>query len=89
MIEIVLGVLLSISTHTACDLGKPVDYYAWVNAHPDYSAPMTISVPDDTDYWLMSDGVEYYLFKFKQPIAQTIGSGEDHGSCFRDVGKVG
>ncbi len=55
MLEIVIGILLSISTHTACDLGKPADYYKWVDAHPDYTVPMQINVPDDTDYWLMSD----------------------------------
>ncbi len=86
MLQIVISVLLAISSHTACDLGKPADYYAWVDAHPDYSVPMTLSVPDDTDYWLMKADNEYYLFKFSQPIAETIDSGASHGECFRKVG---
>lgn len=85
MIELVIGILLAISTHTACDLGKPVDYYAWVDAHPDYSVPMTLSTPADGDYWLMSDGESYYLFKFAQPIEDTIATGASHGECFRKV----
>lgn len=85
MIELVIRVLLAISTHTACDIGQAADYDAWVYAHPDYSVPMTLSFPDDTDYWLMSDGEHYYLFKFAQPIEETISSGASHGECFRKV----
>ena len=83
MIEMLLGVLLAISTNTACDYGKPADY-AWVDAHPYYHV-MDLSTPEHGDIWLMSDEGEYYLFKFKQPIDETIGSGEDHGECFRKV----
>lgn len=85
MLELVIGVLISISTHTACDMGKPVDYYAWVNAHPDYTVPMTLHTDNNEDYWLMSDGTDYYLFKFKQPINDTIATGASHGECFRKV----
>lgn len=88
MIELLLGVLLAISTNTACDYGKPADYYGWVNTHPYYSV-MDLSTPEHGDIWLMSDGDDfdgYYLFKFKKPIAETIGSGEDHGECFQYVG---
>lgn len=88
MIELLIGVLLAISTHTACDLGTPTDYYQWIDAHPDYSVPMTLHTDSNEDYWLMSDGQEYYLFKFKEPIDDTIASGASHGECFRDVGTV-
>lgn len=88
MIELIIGILLAISTHTVCDMGKPVDYYKWLDAHPDSTIPMTLSVPGDTDYWLMSDGTDYYLFVFKQPIDDTIATGASHGACFRDVGTV-
>ena len=87
MIELLLGLLLAISTNTACDYGKPADWYAWVAAHEDYHA-MDLSSPEHGDIWLMSDEGEYYLFKFAEPIADTIASGASHGECFRYVGKV-
>ena len=85
MIELIIGILLAISTGTACDIGKPADYYSWIEAHPDYKVPMTLSTPDHGDYWLMSADGEYYLFKFKEPIEDTIASGASHGECFRKV----
>lgn len=88
MIELLIGLLLAISTHTACDMGKPANYYKWVDAHPDYTVPMTLHTDANEDYWLMSDGQEYYLFKFIQPIEDTIDTGASHGACFRDVGAV-
>jgi len=89
MIDLLIRILLAIATHTACDIGKPADYYAWVDAHPDYTIEATMSIPDDSDYWLMSDSHHYYLFKFAQPIDDTIASGASHGECFREVGRVG
>jgi hypothetical protein len=89
MIEILIGVLLAISTNAACDYGKPADYYAWMDKHESYHV-MDLSTPEHGDIWLISDRDHfdgYYLFKFKKPIAETIGSGEDHGECFRFVGK--
>ena len=92
MIELIIGILLAISTHTACDLGKPTDYYAWVDAHPDYSVAWTwtvasgLSTREDGDFWLMTDkGDGYYLFKFAKPIDDTIATGASHGECFRQV----
>lgn len=85
MIQLVIAVLLAISTHTACDMGKPIDYYVWVETHPDYHVPMTLSTPDAGDYWLMETGGNYYLFKFAQPIDSTIASGASHGECFRSL----
>jgi glycosidase len=85
MINIVIAILLAISTHTACDIGKPTDYYAWVDAHPDYSVPMQLSTPNDGDYWLMSADGEYYLFAFAESLDKTIPSGASHGACFRKV----
>lgn len=85
MIEILLGVILAISTNTACDYGKPADYYAWVDAHPNYHV-MDLSSKEHGDIWMMDDEGEYYLFKFKQPIDDTIASGASHGECFRYVG---
>lgn len=85
MIELLIGILLAINTHTACNMGKPADYYAWVNAHPDYKVPVQLSIPDDSDYWLMEADNEYYLFKFAEPIEDTIATGASHGACFRKV----
>ena len=87
MIELLLGILLAISTNTACDYGKPADWYAWVDAHPAYRV-IDLSSREHGDIWLMSDEGAYYLFKFTEPIAATIASGASHGECFRYVGSV-
>lgn len=85
MIEILMGVLLAISTDTACDYGKSANYYAWVDQHPNYHV-MDLSTPEHGDYWLVDDyDGEYYLFVFAQPIADTISSGASHGECFQKV----
>ena len=83
MIELILRVVLAIATNTACN-GQQVDYYAWVNDHPDYSVPLTLSV-ESGDYWLMCAGDDCNLFHFAEPIADTIATGASHGDCFRHV----
>lgn len=80
MTELIIRVLLAIATNTACD-GHKVDYYAWIEAHPDYSVPMTLSV-ESGDYWLMCAGDDCNLFHFTEPIADTIATGASHGDCF-------
>lgn len=88
MIEILLGVLLAISTNTACDYGKPVDWYAYTEAHP-YYHHWDLSSKEYGDVWLIDDyDGEYYLFVFAQPIADTIATGASHGKCFQYVGSV-
>lgn len=85
MIGLLIRVLIAISIHNACNIGVRTDYYAWVNAHPDYMVAWSFESPIWGDYWIMSADSKYYLFKFKQPIAETIGSGQDHGECFNEV----
>lgn len=83
MIELMLRVLLAIATGGGCDMGKPVDYYQWVDAHPDYTVPMTLETDVNGDWWLMSDEGEYLLFKFATDIEDTLDSGTStvHGEC--------
>lgn len=87
MIVLLFRLALAISTNTACDYGKPADYYQWVAAHPAYHA-MDLSSREHGDIWLMSDDGEHYLFKFAEPIADTIASGASHGECFNYVGSL-
>lgn len=85
MIELLLRVLLAIATHGGCDMGKASDYYSWVDAHPDYKVPMTLSTQDAGDWWLMEADGEYLLFKFAEPLEETIPTGASHGECARIV----
>jgi len=84
MIELILRVVLAIATNSACDMGKPADYYGWVNAHPDYKVPMTLST-ESGDWWLMVDDGENLLFHFAEPLEMTIPTGASHGDCARMV----
>lgn len=84
MINLLIAILLAISTGTACDMGDPADYYAWVDANPDYNVPMTLNT-DEGDYWLMEADGTYYLFKFADDDALD-GAENQHGACFRMVG---
>ena len=85
MIGLLIRLYFAIAIHNACNIGKPTDYYGWVNEHPNYRVAWSLESPVFGDYWIMTVGQGYYLFKFKKPIAETIGTGEDHGECFREV----
>lgn len=85
MIDLILRIVLAIATRTACDLGTPADYYAWVEEHPDYRVPLALETEDRGDYWLMEADGEYLLFKFAEPLAETMPSGASHGECARIV----
>lgn len=85
MIELIIRIALAIATSSGCQMGKPVEYYGWVEAHPDYTVPMQLSV-ESGDWWLMCDGVEdCNLFHFAEPIETTIATGASHGDCFVSV----
>lgn len=85
MIELILRVVLAIATNSACQMGRAEDYYTWIDAHPDYSVPMTLST-EKGDYWLMCAGDnDCNLFHFAKPIENTIATGASHGDCFRHV----
>ena len=62
-----------------------MDYYAWVDAHADYRVAWSSEGTIFGDYWLMEDQGQYLMFKFKQPIDDTIASGASHGECARLV----
>jgi len=83
---LILKVLIAIYNGQACQIGQEADFYSWVYAHPNYVVVKAFEMNVYGDYWLMSDDGEYYLFKFKEPIEQTIASGASHGECFRRVG---
>jgi hypothetical protein len=85
MIELMLRVIIAIMAGTGCDMGKPVDYYQWMDRHPDYKVPMTLSTQDAGDWWLMSDDGEYILFKFAEPLEISIPTGQSHGECARII----
>lgn len=85
MIGLLIRVLFAISIHNACNIGVPIDYYYWVNEHPDYAVAWSLESPVWGDYWIMTASDKFYLFKFKQSIVSTIDSGASHGECFREV----
>lgn len=85
MIGLLIRLYFAIAIHNACNIGKSVDYYAWMATHQDYTVAWSLESPVFGDYWLMKFDKRYMLFKFRKPIAATIGSGEDHGECFREV----
>lgn len=85
MIELILRIVLAIATGSGCQIGKPADYYAWVDAHPDYKVQLTLSTQMEGDWWLMVAGDENLLFKFAEPLEDTIPTGASHGECARMV----
>lgn len=85
MIGLLIRLYFAIAIHNACNIGKPVDYYAWMATHQDYTVVWYMESPVFGDYWLMQFDKRYMLFKFKQPIDETIDSGASHGECFREV----
>ncbi len=86
MLKIVISIILHIVTFSACRMGTPVSYYDYINSHDNFRVAWSTEGTAFGDYWLMQFGDEYMLFKFKQPISETIGSGASHGECFRKVG---
>lgn len=90
MINLLIMILMAMSTGKVCDLGKPTDYYAWVDAHP-YRVVQQFNIPDYKPVWLMqdSDGNDpnYYLFEFKEKDALNGGQNQ-HGDCFQDLGTL-
>lgn len=85
MIGLLIRLYFAIAVNNACTIGVATDYYAWVDAHPSYRVAWSLESPIFGDYWLMQDGGETMLFKFKEPINQTISTGASHGACFRKV----
>ncbi len=87
MIGLLIRLYFAIAIHNACNIGKPVDYYPWMAQpeHQEYRVAWSMESRVFGDYWLMQFDKRYFLFKFKQPIVDTIASGASHGECFREV----
>lgn len=89
MIKLIVSLLLAINTHSMCEIGKPVDYYAWMAVHQNYRVAWSFESRVFGDYWLMQADNDLMLFKFKEPIEDTIVSGASHGECFRQLASIG
>lgn len=86
MISLIIRVMIVILANKACFVGQPVDYYPFMATHQNYSVIWSTEGQIWGDYWLMRfDDGETMLFKFKQPISETVGSGASHGACARLV----
>lgn len=86
MIDLLITILIALSTGTVCDLGIETDWYSWAEAHPDASTVMTAET-DEGDVWLYEDNGEYLLFVFREDISDTLSAGrhDPHGKCARAV----
>lgn len=86
MIELLIAILIAMSTGTACDLGAETDWYTWAHEHQDASTVATFET-DSGDVWLYEADDEYLLFVFKDDISDTLasGRGDVHGKCARVV----
>ena len=87
MIEIVITILLAMSTGTACELGTEVDWYQWIDDNGRTAKIiMTLEPNDAQDAWLYQevDG-DYLLFVYREKIEATLDSGRSdvHGECAR------
>lgn len=88
MIDLLIAILVAMSTDTVCDLGEPVEWYTWGHEHPDARTVATVE-SDSGDMWLYHDNAtgEYVMFVFKDDISDTLaaGRGDVHGKCAREV----
>ena len=89
MINLLISILIALSTGTACDLGTDAgDWYAYADAHPDMHTVATFET-DSGDIWLYYDepSDDYLLFVFREDVSDTLASGrsDPHGKCVRLV----
>lgn len=86
MIELLIAILLALSSGTACDLGQPVDWYDWARHHDDADVILTVQgVPGVADAWVYQAGDEILLFVFRERISDVTAAGryDPHGACAR------
>ncbi len=89
MIQVIIAILLALSTHTACDLGTPIDWREWANSAEAETAQrvFTIQTPFDDDLgdaWLYETPEHsYILFVFRENVQEVLDSGrsDPHGEC--------
>lgn len=89
MLDIVIAILIALSTGTVCELGVETDWYAWADEHGRTAKiVMTLELPETNDVWLYqeADG-DFLLFVFREKIQATLDSGrsDPHGECARTI----
>lgn len=85
MIEILIALLIALSTDTACELGTEVNWYDWAAEHGKTADRfMTLETDDDGDVWVYKeeDG-DYLIFVFMEDIDEVLEAGrsDPHGEC--------
>lgn len=89
MIELLITLLLALQAGTACDLGTPVDWYAWANTHEQADVVLTVQAVLPRDAWLYHDAASdtYLLFVFRERISDVTAAGryDPHGACAVEV----
>lgn len=83
MIILLIKLYIAIAMQTSCSMGQPADFYRWIDVHYDYRVAWSMESRVFGDYWIMQAGDDLMLFKFAEPIEDTIASGASHGECFR------
>lgn len=82
MLELIIGLLFALQGGTICDAGTPVDWYDWVDSHPNAEIVAEVRVHEQWEFWLL-DGDQNYdtglvLFVFDM-------DNYPHGECARLV----
>lgn len=85
MIAFLISLLLTLqSGGDPCQLGTPVDWYAWGAAHEDAHMVFSINAIGNTpDIWLFEDNGGSVLFVFNASVQDALDSGQSvvHGEC--------
>lgn len=86
---LLLKIIIAIYNGRACQIGAPTDFYAWINANPNYVVARSFETPSRGDYWLVKDshdGQDYELMAFWDDISSNIAhTSVFHVKCFRKV----
>lgn len=85
MLQMLIAILLGLSTGTACDMGTPVNWYEWSKGDGQTSRLILRVEPDDApDTWVFqeADG-DYLVFVFREKIDDVLAEGrsDPHGEC--------
>lgn len=84
---LIFKVLIAIYNGRACQIGQPTDFYAWMDAHPNYVVARVFETPTRGDYWLVEDQGNYELIAFWDDISDNLyNTSIFHVKCFRKVG---
>lgn len=85
VINVIIAILIAMSTDSACQLGTPVDWYEWADVEGDTAElVMTLETDKSGDVWVYqeADG-DYLVFVFREDIDSVLASGrsDPHGKC--------